>query len=449
MRRALILGAVLGLTGAVIVLPERVLSSPATSPAVLYTVAREYDPAAWMHGGERFPQGAFIHIAGEEKGRPWVRGFAASADANVSFDGARVLFAGKQKVSGTWQIWEASADGSGPRRVTFCYGDCVSPFYVPDERIAYAHKINGHFVLEIVPIAGGKPLQLTYGPNNSLPSDILLDGRVLFETALPGKSAGAEIYTVYTDGSGVESYRCDHARSRYAARQVASGDIVFTIGPGLARFTSALAHEVSIAAPAGEYAGDLAETPDGEWLLAWRADPQSGFALKRWKPGTASLEPIAALEGASAVQPVLVAGRPTPKINPTGLHDWANANLLCLNSYTSKYKFADGSVRKLRMYTRGPSGQAKLLGSASVENDGSFFVQVPGERPLQIELLDASGKTLKREAGWFWMRRGEQRACVGCHAGPETSPENAVPMALLRSTTPVDMTGAGPSRHAS
>jgi len=40
------------------------------------------------------------------------------------------------------------------------------------------------------------------------------------------------------------------------------------------------------------------------------------------------------------------------------------------------------------------------------------------------------------------MRRGEQRICVGCHAGPETAPENAVPMILLKSTTPADMTGA-------
>ena len=61
---------------------------------------------------------------------------------------------------------------------------------------------------------------------------------------------------------------------------------------------------------------------------------------------------------------------------------------------------------------------------------------------LQIELLDAAGKTLKREAGFFWMRRGEQRGCVGCHAGPETAPENAVPMTLLKSTTPADLTGS-------
>ena len=84
---------------------------------------------------------------------------------------------------------------------------------------------------------------------------------------------------------------------------------------------------------------------------------------------------------------------------------------------------------------------ADLLGTAKVENDGSFFVQVPGDQPLQVELLDASGKTLKREFGFFWMRGGEQRGCVGCHAGPETAPENAVPAVLLKSTTPTELTG--------
>ena len=35
------------------------------------------------------------------------------------------------------------------------------------------------------------------------------------------------------------------------------------------------------------------------------------------------------------------------------------------------------------------------------------------------------------------MRKGEQRICVGCHAGPERSPENAVPAVLVKTTTPV------------
>jgi hypothetical protein len=123
------------------------------------------------------------------------------------------------------------------------------------------------------------------------------------------------------------------------------------------------------------------------------------------------------------------------------LHDWPYANLLCLNAYTSKYKFAAGSIHSVRLYARDSTGTAKLLGTAPVERDGSFFLQVPADQPLQIELVDSSGKALKPQAGWFWMRRGEQRACVGCHAGPETAPENAVPMILLKSTTPAEMTG--------
>jgi hypothetical protein len=123
------------------------------------------------------------------------------------------------------------------------------------------------------------------------------------------------------------------------------------------------------------------------------------------------------------------------------LHDWPTANLLCLNAYSSKYTFASGSIASVRMYTRNEDGTVRVLGSAQVEGDGSFFVQVPGDHPLQMELLDSAGKTLKRESGFFWMRRGEQRGCVGCHAGPETSPENAVPMILLKSTTPADLTG--------
>ena len=161
-----------------------------------------------------------------------------------------------------------------------------------------------------------------------------------------------------------------------------------------------------------------------------------------WTPSSPTLRLVVAEQNLDAVQPVLIAVRSTPNRHPSGLHDWPNANLLCLNAYTSKFQIAAGSIHSVRLYTRDNAGNPTLLGTAPVERDGSFFVQVPTEKPLQIELLDSAGKTLQREAGFFWMRRGEQRACVGCHAGPETSPENAVPMILLKSTRPADMTAA-------
>ena len=333
--------------------------------------------------------------------------------------------------------------GGEPRRITSGDEDCIRPFYLPEDRVVYARKTAGRFVIETVSLAGGKPLPLTYGPANFLPTDVLRDGRVLFEAAYPlGAEAVPELYTVYSDGSGVESYRCDHGTARHSGRQVSSGDVVFAEGHDLARFTSARAHEVHISAPAGDYAGEVVETPAGDWLVSWRAGANAPFQLMLWTPGSAALRPAIAEENADALQPALLAERAVPNRHPSGLHDWPNANLLCLNAYTSKYQFAAGSIHWVRLYIRDGAGDPRLLGTAPVERDGSFFVQVPTEQPLQIELLDAAGKTLKREAGFFWMRRGEQRGCVGCHAGPETSPENAVPMILLKSTTPADMTGA-------
>lgn len=418
-----------------------VVATESLSPTFLYVVAKRYDPLAWVEGGERFGAGASVFIQDATGRHPLIQGFAASADPIVSFDGKRVLFAGKRKVSEPWQVWEVSLESGDPKRVTNCTEDCVRPLYLPEERIVYGEKVGGRFVIATVALAGGKPLYLSYGPGSSLPTDVLQDGRVLFEAVFPFGSEGSpELYTVYSDGSGFESYRCDHGTARGSGKQVASGDIVFPVEHGLARFTSALAKEVRVPAPQGDYAGGIAETSTGEWLLPWRSEENDRFQLMWWKPGGGNLRLALQEPDSHVLEPVLVAERSMPKRHPSALHDWPVGNLLCLNAYTSKSTFLPASIQSVRLYTRDDSGAAELLGTAPVEADGSFFVQVPGDQPLQVELLDGKGSTLKREAGWFWMRRGEQRVCVGCHAGPENSPENAVPKVLLRSTTPADMT---------
>lgn len=413
------------------------------SITLLYTVAKHYQPLAWMQGEDRFGPDVAIFVRDGSGQRLLVPSFVASADPAVSFDGQRVLFAGKQKAQDAWQIWEMPLSSGEPRRVTSGPEDCIRPFYLPEDRVVYARKTGGHFVIETTDMAGGKPLPLTYGPANFLPTDILRDGRILFVAGYPlGSNATPEIYTVYSDGSGVESYRCDHGKAHQQAKQIGSGDIVFASEHGLSRFTSARAQAIPLNVPAGEYASEIAETSARDWLLPWRSNATTPFQLMVWTPGAAALQTALAEPGKNVIQPTLVAQRPVPNRHPSGLHDWPNANLLCLNAYTSKYQFTAGSIHAVRLYARDDAGKAKPLGIAPVERDGSFFVHVPTEQALQIELLDAAGKTLQRESGFFWMRRGEQRACVGCHAGPETAPENAVPMILLRSTTPADMTGA-------
>jgi len=103
---------------------------------------------------------------------------------------------------------------------------------------------------------------------------------------------------------------------------------------------------------------------------------------------------------------------------------------------------------QVRLETLGPDGHTVVTGTAPVEADGSFFVQTPADQPIRFALLDAKGAVIRREQGWFWIRKGEQRYCVGCHTGPERASENRVPAVLLRTTTPADLTGQKPAASA-
>ena len=415
-------------------------SSHAAETAILYTAAKKFRPLAWLRGEDRFPRGATLFIRSDQQTRKLVPAFLATSDANVSFDAKRVLFSAKPKTRDHWQIWEMVLETGSLHRVITSADDAVRPMYLPDNRIVYARKQRGHFGIESATLDGTDRLQLYYAPGNAIPSDVLQDGRILVESGFPlGTNGQPELYTVYSDGSGIESYRCDHGAPRYNGTQVGSGDIVFTHGSSLGRFTSSLAEEAPIEAPAGEYAGNIIESSAGNWILPYRQSTSVPFSLVSWSHGESSVTKLAESPGMNLVQPARVVERTVPNRHPSGLHDWKTANLLALNSHISRGSNIDANLGSVRLYTLNENGKTVELGTAPVEKDGSFFVQVPGDRPLKFELLDEAGNSVKREAGWMWARSGEQRVCVGCHAGPENAPENAVPLVLLRSTKPVDL----------
>ncbi len=426
----------------------------------IVTSAPFYVPLAELHGRERFPQGAQLLLVHDGKAKPLVEGFAETADADVSFDAKRVLFAGKRTAADPWQIWELTLKDGSVRRVIETKTDAERPFYLPGGRMVWAQRTPSGFRVEsaedghppkipfLNPTAGPGVLPLTYVPSNTFPTAVLADGRILFESGFPlGEDSTPELYLVYADGSSVESYRCDHGRARWGGSQLSSGDVVFTHGRSLARFTSALAHEVPVDAPSAYYAGAIAETASGSWLMSARAGDESRFAIHLWKPGTRRMKTVFAERGKNLVEPVLVNPRVKPLRFPSGLHHWNYANLLVLDSRMS----IEGDLRQtptsVRLESLDAKGHVIVNGTAPVASDGSFFVKVPGDRPIRFLLLDRKGVVMRRERGWFWARSGVQRICVGCHAGPARSPENRVPEVLLQNTTPVDLTGA--QLHAS
>ncbi len=427
----------------------------AVSGDFIVTAAPVYKPLAELRGEERFPDGAQLLLVHNGKAEPLVPGFAATADADVSFDGKSVLFAGKKTNGDPWQIWELTLQDRSLRRVVSTATDAERPFYLPGGRLVWAQRTAHGFEIDSSddghpqkpeprnPTAGPGLLPLSYIYTSAFPSGVLADGRILFESGFPlGQGRIPEIYLVYADGSGVESYRCDHGRARWGGTQLDSGDLIFTHGKSLGRFTSALANEVPVAAPRGEYAGAFAEVGPDAWLMSVRMGSDPNYTIRLWKPGAKTMKIVFADRSRNLVEPVLLAPRERPNRHPSGLHPWNYANLLALDSRLSREGDLKTTPTSVRLETQQASGKVVVMGTAPVEKDGSFFVQVPGDTPLRFTLLDKNGAVLRGEHGWFWARGGEQRICVGCHTGPERAAENRVPAVLQRTTTPVDLAGA-------
>jgi len=408
------------------------------APVYVFTSAPRYDPAAWTEGRDRFPSGASLVLVAGRARRALAPDLAASADAAVSFDGMRILFAAKRTPSNHWAIFETTVTPGPVRQITSGDFDCIRPLYLPDGGVAYTRVSAGASDVEVVPLDGGQPARLTFAPGRYLTSDVLRDGRILFETA-------GEIFTVYPDGTGVESLRCDHGPIRSAARQLSSGDVIFSVAGRLARFTSARAEQLDdVPQPDLQAAGPVAEFSAGTWIVPLKRKPAGTVGLFLWTLSSRQVLELEAPAGSNAVEPAVIAARPAPRQFPSALVPTrATGNLLCLNVHTAKTPLPT-DVSTVRVYSQDSASQAVLLGQAPVERDGSFYVEVPADRPLRIELLDASGSTARAEHGWFWMRPSEQRVCVGCHAGPQRAPENKVPEILLRTTKPEKLLGLKP-----
>jgi hypothetical protein len=399
--------------------------------AYLFTETPKYEPTAWLDGKDRFPSGASITVVSGQTRRKLAPDFFASADATVSYDGSRVLFSGKRSSAERWQIWEIDLNGGPVRRVTHLDSDCIRPLYLPTGEIVYTRVSATGTQIEV----NGK--QVTFAPGRHMTDDILRDGRILFEAARAPNAR--ELYTVYPDGTGVEALRCDHGPDRGDARQLASGEYIFRSGNRLARIVSAQAGQIDVPQPIADGTGPIAEISAGVWLVSLRTKG-GNLGLFQWTSAAGESTPLETPVTASAVQPVVIAPRTPPREFPSALVPARTAgNLLCLNSRISRTPMNGAGVRSVRLYTQDAHGKPALLGQTAVERDGSFYIQVPPDRPLRIDLADADGHSIRGETGWFWMRPSEQRICVGCHTGPERAPENKVPDILLRTIDPVKM----------
>ncbi len=180
------------------------------------------------------------------------KGFHSAADPDVSFDGKRILFAGKKRASDNWDIYEMQADGSGVHQITRDLGDCRSPIYqstlntlvadrpwyqimfvstgagevneygpVPSSNL-YSSKLDGTFVS-----------RLTFNPSSSFDPFLNWDGRVIFamwqrrglERGLLGRVG---LFELNQDGTDLMLLCADQGRRiKHMPTVTADGSVVF------------------------------------------------------------------------------------------------------------------------------------------------------------------------------------------------------------------------------
>jgi hypothetical protein len=410
---------------------------------------------------QRFPQGSRLVKLASAGGaaETLTPDFFAAADPRISFDGAKVLFAGKKTADAAWQIWEMNVDGRDARQLTHGTDDCLKPAYLPRGEIVYtvftpapgapAGAVTSQ--LWVARIDGSNPHAITFAPGDFEVETVLQNGGILATARSPllpahGVPADRELYTLKSDGSGLTAFRCDHQNPalRRQASEMADGAVVFVKAPlgstgaggELAWIRRGALHNAPLAA-APTVA--LAPQPLGadELLVARGAGAGAKkLSMYLFDPEQRKfVRPVYDNPKASAVEAVPVAAHEPPRwywstLNP----DLHRGYFICLDANrTGEVPKSAVKMARVRVLAfDAATGRESALGEGPIETDGSFYLALPPDRPVRFEVLDATGRVVRAQRSWIWTRSGEEHGCVGCHEDPAVAPANRWPLALRR-----------------
>ncbi len=479
-------------------------SAEIEAPIVLTQIPFEADEAerapraAGMLRSDYGEGGRIVVLEPDQSVRVLSTAFASAADPNVSFDGQRIVFAGKKTPSDTWNIFEIGVDGSDLRQITQDMGDCRSPVYLstlytiistdPWYQIAFTSTGAGESNeaaaapstnLYSSQLDGSQVRRLTFNLSSDIDPFLMQDGRLLYSswqrsTLGRGELGRIALMAVNSDGTDMSIFAPhDGPRIKQMACTTTSGLAVFV---GTDRNTwDGAGHlaSVKLRRPMFSYERITGEDdglfswpsplPDGSILVSHRPVGRAGrSSVHRLYPDTGAREIVFDDQDFHNIQAKVVQARPEPDGRSSVVtEEDPHGELYGLNVTTTDLQdpawMAGGTVARLRViegipHRLGdgtsalppdpsaagglralnpdscPAGipplvRKRFLGDIPVQADGSFYIKVPADTPIQLQALDSDGMAL-RTCSWIWAKNHEPRGCIGCHEDPELTPEN-------------------------
>ncbi len=460
------------------------LSRP-NSPIVLTQVpARGEIPAAPAGGLLREDPGEggrLVLVPPGGRPRILTAGFASAADPEVSFDGKRILFAGKKSASDSWCLFEMLADGSGVHPVTCGPGSARHGIYLPPMHTLTATSTEAWVLAAFVGerpgeineagtgaarslyacrLDGSALRRLTFNLSSDLDPALLPDGRLVYASwQLPtlehGPLGRLVLLAANVDGSDFVPYAADEgARVKQMPAVTTGGLLIFVEADSPDRDGAGRLASVTLQRPLHSHRLLTKEEdgrflfpsplPGGEILVSARpAKGPAGEAVYVFDPATGRSRKIFGEPGWRGLEAKLVApragadSRSSPVVESDG-----NGKLYGLDVAISdlpggpiprgtplKLRVVEGIPRHAGVPAASPLAARRVLGEAPVAEDGSFHLLVPANLPLQLQLLDGDGLAL-RSGAWIWARNHFNQGCVGCHEDPERTPPNRFVKAL-------------------
>jgi hypothetical protein len=379
-------------------------------------------------------------------------GFHSAADPSVSFDGKRILFAGKRGASDNWDVHEMNADGGEVRRITHDLGDCRTPIYQssifylddpgPMPQIGFVRSETA--ALYSARMDGSGVRRLTYNLLGASDPAMLPDGRMLYSGWVGNR---LELMGVNIDGTDYATFSGGQGRRVKRMACVTAGRKVVFVEADTAQWDGAGAlaaldlrrnlHSYRRLAAAGPgLFHSPSPLPDGGVLVSRRPVTGAGtHGIYRLDPERGTLSLVLDRPESHEIQAQALAPREVPDGRSSVVDEKVEwAKLYCLNLYESDLdarSWPKGLVKRLRIVEAAGKRERRFIGEIDVDEDGSFNVQIPANTPVQLQALDAGGMAL-RASEWIWAKNKEHRGCIGCHEDGERTPENVMASALRR-----------------